>query len=141
MLVIDGTDAIVGRVCSFCAAKLLSGEEIAVVNVEKTVISGNPIRITQRYRDKRNIQNKANPENSPKWPRRPDFLFKKILSGMLPKHSSRSAKALRIFKAYVGVPKQFQGKQFQEFPKKSKDLTCSFMTMGELSKRLGWKGV
>ncbi|VVB68400.1 50S ribosomal protein L13 [Candidatus Norongarragalina meridionalis] len=107
-IVIDGNGLVVGRLCAVCAKRLLAGYSVVVVNAEKTVFSGDLSVIAKDYRARRGIQNKSNPAHSVKWPRRPDLLFRKILSGMLPR--SRRITALRRFRAYLGVPKEFEGK-------------------------------
>jgi len=136
MVIIDATGAVVGRLSATVAKKILAGEEVIITNIEKAVFSGDPVKIAARYLDKRGIQNKSNPEHSPKWPRRADYLFKKIISGMLPKRSSRSAAALKRLRAYYGVPKELEGKPAEKHAKK---LACRTLSMEELSARLGFK--
>lgn len=139
MIVINGDKAIFGRLLSFSAKKLQEGEDVVVVNAEKTVFSGNPERIVRRYYDKRGIQNKGNPEHSPKFPLRPDLFLKYILRGMLPKKKASGKKARDKFKAFLGMPKEFEGKA-QKFYKTSDDLHIEFVSLGKVCKKLGWKG-
>src|SRR3989338_6386483 len=110
MMVINGDKAIFGRLQASSAKKLLEGEDVVVVNAEKTVFSGNKVSIIDRYRAKRNIQQKANPEHSPKYPVRPDMFLKYALKGMLPKKNATGKQALHKFNAYLGMPKEFEGK-------------------------------
>src|SRR3989338_6923246 len=122
MIVINGEKAIFGRVLAYASTKLQEGETVIVVNAEKTVISGNAVKIVSRYREKRNIQNKSNHEHSPKFPIRPDLFLKYVLRGMLPKKKASGKKARENFKAFIGVPKEFEGKA-QKFYKTADDLT------------------
>ncbi len=138
MIVINGEKAIFGRVLAFSAKKLQEGEDVVVVNAEKTVISGNPEKIVARYFAKRGITNKNNPEHAPKFPVRPDLFLKKALRGMLPKKKASGKKAREKFKAFLGMPKEFEGKA-QKFYKTSDDLSISFISLGEVCKKLGWK--
>ncbi|MBI5228486.1 50S ribosomal protein L13 [Candidatus Micrarchaeota archaeon] len=138
MIVFDGTNAIVGRLSAHLVKLLLKGEEAVVVNAEKLVISGDPKKTIEKYAKRRTIQNKASPEESAKWPRRPDLLFKRIVRGMLPKKTRRGKDALKKLRVYLGVPKECEGKA-QQFTKTSKNLECDFITVGELCKNLGWK--
>ncbi|MEM4254915.1 MAG: 50S ribosomal protein L13 [Candidatus Norongarragalinales archaeon] len=138
MIVINGEKAVFGRVLAFAAKKLQEGEDVVVVNAEKTVISGNPERIIARYHAKRGISNKGNPEHAPKFPVRPDLFLKYILRGMLPKKKASGKKAREKFKAFLGMPKEFEGKA-QKFYKTSEDLSVSFVSLEEICKRLGWK--
>jgi len=53
--VIDADNLILGRLASHCAKLLLNGEEVTVVNAEKSVISGSKKSITSDYKEKRDI--------------------------------------------------------------------------------------
>ena len=132
--VIDGNGLVVGRLCAVCAKKLLAGYSVVVVNAEKTVFSGDLAEIAKDYRARRGIQNKSNPAHSVKWPRRPDLLLRKILSGMLPR--SRRIVTLRRFRAYLGVPKEFEGKAKKTDIKASTALQYKAVTMAEVCAKL-----
>ncbi len=137
MIVYDADGAVVGRLAAQVAKKSLAGEEVAVVNVEKAVITGSSPRIYEKFRDRRNIQQKSNPEESVKWPRRPDLLFKRILKGMLPKKKARGRVAFKLVKAHLGVPKEFAA-----LPKEKwgvKPIRGSKTTLLNLCEQLGWE--
>jgi len=108
MLVIDGTNMIFGRMASQIAKKLINGEEVHIINAEKLVIVGNPTQIFDRYRIKRTLQHKGTPENSPKWPKLPHLLVKRMIRGMLPKRTSRKKDALTKLRVYSGNPKNLE---------------------------------
>ena len=116
------------------------GEEVVVVNIEKTVISGNPKRIVEVYEGRRSIQNKSNPTHSPKWPRRPDYLFKRIMQGMVPK-TRKGEIVLKKFQAHIGVPAEFaeKAKKAETTKKLASNLLCRSITLGEVCAQLGWK--
>ncbi|MFH1057001.1 MAG: 50S ribosomal protein L13 [Candidatus Micrarchaeota archaeon] len=139
MIVINGEKAIAGRVLAFASKKLQEGEQVIVVNAEKAVFSGDAVNIVSRYKAKRDIQNKSNPEHSPKYPVRPDLFLKYILRGMLPKKKASGKKARGNFRAFLGMPAEFEGKA-QKFYKTSDDLTVKFVSLGEVCRKLGWKG-
>lgn len=136
MIVFDAQDAVVGRLCTQVAKKALAGEEVAVVNAEKAFLSGDPKGVYSEYQARRGIQQKANPEESAKWPRRPDYLFKRILKGMLPKKKARGAQALKRVKAYIGVPKELEAAKKEKYGVKS--VSAKKITLQELCERLGW---
>jgi len=107
---------------------------VEIINIEKAVISGNPLQIVGVYKKRRTMTNHGNPEEAAKWPRRPDFLFKKVLKGMLP-NSSRGKEAARRVKAYLGET----GKKATKHDlKDSSKLRRNFITIEQLSKELGW---
>ena len=49
MKVIDGTNAVLGRLASYAAKQALQGEEIAIVNSEQIIITGNKKNIKAHY--------------------------------------------------------------------------------------------
>ncbi|MGB9635615.1 MAG: uL13 family ribosomal protein, partial [Candidatus Micrarchaeia archaeon] len=77
--VIDGDGLILGRVASYVAKHAMKGESFRIINAEKMVISGDRKNIVAKYVKRRNMKNKANPEHSPKWPKRPDLLVKRVI--------------------------------------------------------------
>ena len=139
-MIVNAENALVGRLSVMVAKKLILGEEVAVVNVEKAVFSGEAAKVVEVYRKRRGMQNKANPEHSAKWPRRPDYLFKRIVGGMLPKKPSGEA-ALKRLKAYMGVPAELteKAKSAETPKKKAAGLLCDSISLGEMCARLGWK--
>ena len=133
-LVIDAAGAPVGRVCAYCAKQALNGAKVDIVNVELSVITGNPEGVVEKYARRRHMTQKANPENAAKWPRRPDFLFKTILKGMLPKRTSRTKDALSRTRAHLGVPAGLE--KAEKFAKERQASTG--ITLMELCRALGW---
>jgi LSU ribosomal protein L13P len=103
--IINAEDLILGRLASMVAKRALDGEEIALVNVEKVVISGTRKRVTGAYLQKRQRGSK---EGGPFFPRRPDAIMKRTIRGMLPYKRSSGRDALQRVRAYVGIPKQFR---------------------------------
>lgn len=138
MHVIDGTNLVFGRAASRIAKSILQGEEVKLINAERMIISGTRNVIAERYRTKRRLQNKANPENSPKWPKVPHLLVKRMLRGMLPWKSKRGKEAHKRLRVYTGNP---------EGLKPSTELKeCLFkglskhVTVLELCKQIGYTG-
>ncbi|NYZ80006.1 50S ribosomal protein L13 [Candidatus Micrarchaeota archaeon] len=138
MIVIDGENCVLGRVSTHVAKSALNGEHVAIVNAEKMIIIGNEKDIYQRYRDKFEIRNISKPVESPKISRRPDLFVKRTIRGMLPSHSSRKLDALHLIKAYIGVPKEFEGKGKKMF--ELKDVNKKHVTVDFICKKVGWKG-
>ncbi len=134
-IVIDATNAIAGRLAAFAAKKALQGEDVVLVNAGKAVVSGNAETTVVRYYKRRLQQNKADPDKSPKWPRRPDLMLKRIIKGMLPKQSSRRKHALSRVRAYLGVPKEFEGRA-TPFPANGSRLRCETISLEELCKKI-----
>lgn len=109
-LIIDAAGHVAGRLASYVARWLLGNERfhIIVVNVQDSVITGEFNMIVDWV--KRRVsewRTHYNPEKvGPKYPRRPDRMFKRIVRGMLPRKQWRGRYALKRLKTYMGYPPQ-----------------------------------
>jgi len=139
MKVIDGTNMILGRVASNVAKMLLEGEEVAIVNAGKMVISGDLPYLVEKYNARRRMKDKSTPEHSPKWPRRPDIFARRIVRGMLPWDSSRGRQAFRRLRTYQDVPKELEAADRVALPGASAEkLNTKFHSVELLCSRLGY---
>ena len=138
MQVVDGTNMIFGRAASQIAKRLIQGEEVHIVNAEKFVLVGNPDQIVGRYLTKRGLKHKGNPELSPKWPKVPHMLVKRMVRGMLPRRTSRGKEALRRLKVFTGNPENKEANLKLE--KASFDGLSKHITVNELCRKLGYSG-
>ncbi len=111
--VINGDGLLLGRLASVLAQRALAGEKIAIVNVEKVIISGSRARVLANYRHKRERGASGN-RWGPFVPRRPDHLMKRTIRGMLPYKRPRGVEAFKNIKAYVGVPAEFAGAAMEQ---------------------------
>lgn len=134
--IINADGMILGRMASILATRLLAGEEIAVVNAEKAIISGTRARVFSTYRRKRE---RGSREGGPFFPRRPDHIVKRTIRGMVPYRRERGNDALKRVKVYVGVPREFLGKEMETLDGASVKRLGSpqFVTVGTVSKFLG----
>ncbi len=142
MLIIDATDTIMGRLASYCAKLALRGEEIIIVNAEKAVISGSKEFVFKKYLERRHRKSIVNPRRfGPKFPRTPQGILRRAIRGMLPYKQDKGKRAFKRIKVYVGVPKEFEGKEFIKLEKAhvSKLKIPKYVYLYELSKYLGAK--
>ena len=133
--IIDASGATLGRLSTATAKRLLKGEEIAVVNSEKAIISGKKVSIKSRYKQKREV---GTDRKGPFFPRMPDRIVKRTIRGMIPYQTPHGRTAFKRLKCYIGVPKEFEGKKFESI-KDAEKQPIDFMTIGELSRSLGAK--
>ena len=139
MKVVDGENQILGRAASGVAKMLLNGDEVAVLNSEKMVMTGNYPYLLEKYRHRRTMKDKANPEHSPKWPRRPDLFVRRIIRGMLPFDSPRGRAAFRRLMVYPGVPEALKSAERVKVPgADAEKLETKFHTVAELCRGLGF---
>ncbi|HID71517.1 MAG TPA: 50S ribosomal protein L13 [Thermoplasmata archaeon] len=119
MRVINAENMVLGRLASIIAKELINNiktyknEEFAVVNVEKAIIIGRKEDILKKY--KRLSEEIGSDRKGPYLPRRPDRLFRRTVRGMLPYQKSQGRMALKKMKAYVGIPKEFEGYELEVF--------------------------
>jgi large subunit ribosomal protein L13 len=134
--IINAEGMILGRMASILATRLLTGEEIAVVNAEKAIITGTRARVFSIYQRRRE---RGSREGGPFFPRRPDHIVKRTIRGMVPYRRERGHDALKRIKVYVGIPKEFAGKEMETLEAASvKRLgNPQFVTLGTVSKFLG----
>jgi len=132
-IIIDADGMTLGRLSTNAAKRLLNGEEIAIVNSEKAIISGKKSAIKNHYKEKREL---GTYRKGPFFPRMPDMIVKRTIRGMIPYQTPHGRMAFKRLKCYMGVPKEFEGKKL-EMIKESKKQPIEFMTIEELSKSLG----
>jgi len=136
--VIDGDGLLLGRMASMVARRAMSGEEIAIVNAEKAVISGSRARVLANYGLKRS---RGSREGGPFFPRRPDHIVKRTIRGMLPYKRTVGSDAFRRVRVYVGVPVEFVGSEREvlEEAHMNRLNAPKFVTVGAVSTFLGAK--
>lgn len=130
MKIIDGTNAILGRLSSYAAKEVLRGEEVVILNADKVIITGNKKDIEEEYHAKRSKTGTI--QTGPKIPRSADRVVKRTIRGMLPNHRiGRGKEALKKVRCYKGVPKEFEGKKAEAF---GKERTKKYVTVEHVSK-------
>lgn len=136
--VIDGENLLLGRLCSLVAPRILAGEEIAIINAEKVIVSGSRAMIMEEYYVKRV---RGSVEGGPFYPRRPDHIVKRTVRGMIPYKTRPGAAAFRRVKAYVGVPYEFKNAETEvlDAAHRSRLSGARYVTVGAISTNLGAK--
>lgn len=133
--VIDAEGAVLGRLCTVVAKRLLNGEEIAVVNAEKAIITGKKTTIKEHYKMEREV---GTYRKGPFYPRMPDRLVKRTIRGMIPYQSPHGRTAYHRLKCYIGIPIAFKNQPAEKIPSAQKKV-ANFMTVQEVSQFLGAK--
>ena len=134
-VIIDATGLTLGRLSTNAAKRLLQGDEIAVINSEKAIISGKKSSIKERYKEKREV---GTYRKGPFYPRLPDQIVKRTIRGMIPYQKPHGRAAFKRLKCYAGIPDEFKGKTFEKIPEAEKK-PVDFITVEELSRFLGAK--
>ncbi len=97
----DATDLVMGRLSSFIAQKLLTGQKVNIYNAEKAIITGDPKAIVEDYLKRFQYRAKGNPEKGPKYPKLPHLLLKKTIIKMMPP-TARGVNASKKLMIYIG---------------------------------------
>lgn len=104
--IIDGTDAVLGRLASFAAKQALLGEEVVILNCEKVIITGNKADIRENFEEKR--RKIGSGQMGPKHSRLSYKIVKRAIRGMLAHRHGRGKDALRRIMCYEGTPEKYK---------------------------------
>jgi large subunit ribosomal protein L13 len=133
MKVVDGKNAVLGRLASLTARELLKGEDVAIVNAEKVIITGDPKQITGKYLKRRRL---GSPQHGPFFPTHPDAIVRRTVRGMLPYKTPKGRAAFKKLRVYVGVPHSLAGRDAMSVANKL--ISSDFTTVRDVSRILGW---
>ena len=140
MVVIDAKGAVVGRLGARVAKLLLSGRQVEIINAGEAVMTGSLVSAKEKYLSRRKQKNKRNPDESPKWPRAPHLLLRRMMRGMLPFGSSRRGRdAYKRLKVHAGAMPGGAGKSQQVSEAASAGKHGTY-TVSELCRELGYHG-
>ena len=139
-MIIDGEGLVLGRLACKVSKKLLEGESITVLNAEKILISGTKEWAYIKYKQRIDRASISNPRTmGPKYPRRPDDIFRRTVRGMLPYKQSTGREAFKTLKVYVGVPNEFKGQETLQLPETMPRHIKKSVELGKISRLLGSK--
>ena len=138
MIIIDGEGHVLGRLASVISKNLLNGEEVVVLNAEKIMITGNKDWAYAKYKQRVDRASISNPRDlCPKYPRRPDDIFRRTVRGMLPFKKAKGRTAFKGLKAFVGVPAEYADSEIVNVPEAELRDLKKGIELGEVSKLLG----
>jgi large subunit ribosomal protein L13 len=136
VIVVNADRLILGRMATTVAKRLLKGEEIAVVNAEKAVISG---RKGNKITEAKEFLSVGGVNRGPYHYRRPDKVVRKTIKGMLPFKKPKGKEAYKRLKVFIGVPEDLKNEKMETVADAdSKKLKCSYFSVGQFSKEIGW---
>ena len=131
-MIIDGKNAVLGRLGTVVAKKALLGEDIVIVNCQDVIISGSKKNVLAKYF---RLKTMGTPRKGPFYSAQPDKFLKRVLRGMLPYKQEKGRVAFERIKCYVGIPKEYEGKDFEKIG--VKQLLVSHVTVSEICKHIG----
>lgn len=129
---IDAENSAMGRVASYAAKQALQGNDIIIVNSDKTLISGRNEQNIDDFKARRAL-NTIKPKKGPFFSKSTEKIMKRCVRGMLPDFRiGRGRIALKKIMCYNGIPAQFAK---EKLIKINANVPSRAMTIGELSKR------
>lgn len=130
MKIIDGENAVLGRLASYTAKESLKGEEIKIVNCDKVMISGNREFIEKDFKQKRSRVGSG--QKGPKISRMSERIVKRAIRGMLPDHrQGRGREAFKRIMCFTGIPQELKDAKKISFKEEGK---LKYIQVKELSK-------
>ena len=135
MTFIDAEDAVLGRLASELARRILKGEKITVVNAEKALVTGSRENVMFHYKEQRFI---GSTRKGPFFPRMPDRILRRTVRGMLPFNQYKGRAAYKRLNVQIGVPREL-GKVEAEKAGVRRMHGPRYMSLGEVSRLLGAK--
>lgn len=137
-MIIDATDAILGRIATVAAKKALLGEKVDIVNCEKAVVTGSRDQILARFKQKKDF---GIPLKGPYYPRMPDRMVRRAVRGMLPFKKEKGRKAFDRVMCYIGVPDKMKDQKAEKIKEAdvSKMPSLKYVYIKDISKHLGAK--
>lgn len=139
-MIVDGEGLVLGRLASTVSKKLLSGERVTVLNAEKILISGNKDWAYAKYKQRIDRASISNPcRMGPKYPRRPDDIFRRTVRGMLPYKKHKGREALKGLRVHVGIPSEFEKEEVKDVKEAQPKNISKSVELGKISKLLGAK--
>ena len=133
---INAEGLILGRMASKVAKRLLNGEEVIIVNAEKSVLSG---KKKSKVAEAKQFLEVGAPMRGPFHYRRPDRIVRKTVRGMLPFKQQKGKSAYRKLKVFMGVPEDLKDRKMDTLKEaQAAKLRGPYFTLAELAKEVGW---
>ena len=103
---------------------ILAGENVTVLNAEKIMISGSKDWAYKKYKQRIDRASISNPRDmGPKYPRRPDDIFRRTVRGMIPYKKSHGRKLSRLLKYMWEFQRNLKHRKHQEYLKQNQRIS------------------
>ncbi|MBU1159453.1 MAG: 50S ribosomal protein L13 [Candidatus Thermoplasmatota archaeon] len=134
MAVIDADGLVLGRLCTHVAKRLLNGEEIAIVNAENAIVSGNRVQLLAFYKQRRS---RGQGTHGPYYPRNADTILKRSVRGMLEYKKPSGRAAYKRLRVYVGVPESLKDQKPETLESAKKPHLVKYVHLKDITLELG----
>jgi large subunit ribosomal protein L13 len=107
VLVVDATNATLGRLASFAAKQSLLGKTIVIINCNDAIVAGNKQMVIEQYK-KAKVRGGGWARKGPHFPSTPERLMKRTIRGMLSFRQGRGLAAFKRIMSYNACPEEFE---------------------------------
>lgn len=130
-IIIDATNAPLGRLASYAAKQSLLGKSIIIVNCDNAIISGRKTSVIEDYQEA--TKRGGSSLKGPHFPKEPFRIVKRTVRGMLPYKQGRGRIAFKKVICYNDMPQEYEQAEKISLSKKFKIKTIE---LNELSRRI-----
>ena len=131
-IIIDATNATLGRLASYVAKQALQGKNIIILHSERAIVTGRKKFTVERYQIRKNRGGSS--QKGPEISKDPSRILKRAIRGMLPDH--RRGKGKEAFKrilCYKGVPEKYKD---VKVIKAGKEKHTVYINLEQISKKI-----
>ena len=101
-IIVNGNEAVFGRMASYVAKELLKGNSVEVINCESVIFSGKLNLTAEKILAKIKMGQGASLKG-PKYIRSEDRLLKRMIRGMLPWDRPKGREAYKRLRCHIGA--------------------------------------
>lgn len=131
-IIIDATNATLGRLASYAAKQALQGKKVIILNSEKAIVTGRKKFIIENYQKKK--KRGGSSQRGPFFPRGSEKILKRTIRGMLPDYRvGRGREAFKRVLCFKGVPEEYQNKKMI---KAGKEKRTNYISIEQISKHI-----
>ena len=143
VVIVDGRDHLLGRLCSIVTKELLAGQKVVIVRCDEICISGSLVRNKVKYAQFKQKRMNTNPGRGPFHFRSPARIVWRTIRGMIHQKTQRGQDALARLSCFEGIPHPYDKKKRQVIPAALRVIRLkpgrNFCKLADLSDAVGWK--
>ena len=134
-MIVNADNLILGRMATTVVKKALNGEQIDVVNCERSILTGKKKDVLAKYKQR---VNRGGPFHGPFYPRMPDRFVRRAIRGMLNYKQERGKEAFKRIMCHISVPNKFKDSKLETIKEASGERlkTLNYITVAEICKFL-----
>ena len=130
-IVLDATNAVLGRISAYAAKQALLGQNVIIVHCNHAIITGNKRTTINDYLQTRGRGGHS--LNGPFFPKNPERIMKRTIRGMLAYTQQRGLDAFKRVMCYNDVPKEYESAKKITL---TKELKTKAISLKELSREI-----